>query len=73
VREVQARSAVLTFERIEALDGGRARLTGYVAFSQQGSGGGARDYRARAVLELARDGAGRLRIVRARIGRYLRA
>ena len=71
VRELQARSGFLSFERIEALDGGRARLTGYVIFSLQESGG-AREFRARTMLELARDGAGRLRIVRARLGRYLR-
>ena len=73
LRETQARSASLYFERIEALDGGRARLTGYLVFSQQAEAGDAREYRARTVLELARDGAGRLQIVSARIGRYLRS
>jgi hypothetical protein len=73
LREMQARDATLSFERIEALAGGRARLTGYIDFTQRQGRDEGRDYRARAVLELARDAAGRLRIVSARIGRYHRA
>jgi hypothetical protein len=73
LRELRSRSGDLAFDRIEALGNDRARLTGYVVFSQPQARGDARTYRARAVLELARDGAGRLRIVRARIGRYIRA
>lgn len=73
LREMQARGAALSFDRIEALAGGRARLTGTIVFTQRQGQDEARDYRARAVIELARDGAGRLRIVRARIGRYIRA
>lgn len=73
LRQAQSRGAALSFDRIEALDGGRARLTGFVIFRVQEGGGDPRVYQARAVLELARDGAGRLRIVRGRIGRYRRA
>lgn len=73
LRQAQSRGAALSFDRIEALDGGRARLTGFVIFRVQEGGGEPREYRARAMLELARDGSGRLRIVRGRIGRYRRA
>jgi len=73
LREAQSRQAALRFDRIEPLGGGRARLTGFVSFSQRRGEGDPREYRARAVLELARDGTGRLRIVSARIGRYRRA
>lgn len=72
LREMQARDAGLGFDRIEALGGGRVRLTGFVAFSQQPGEGEAVNYRARAVLELTRNSEGRLRIVRARISRYAR-
>ena len=72
LREMQSRDAGLGFDRIEALSGGRMRLTGFVAFSQPQDEGDPREYRARAVLELARDGAGRFRIVSARVARYHR-
>lgn len=71
LRELRARGGAFGFERFETLGNGRTRLTGFVAFTEQRDGG-EREYRARAVLELARDGGGRLRIVSARIARYHR-
>lgn len=72
LRELQSRDGALGFDRIEGLGNDRTRLTGFVGFSQQQGEGEAVAYRARAVLELARDVAGRLRIVSARIARYSR-
>ena len=71
LRELRARGGALGFDRIETLGNGRTRVTGFVAFNQPDEGA-AQEYRARAVLELARDGSGRLRIVSARIARYHR-
>jgi hypothetical protein len=72
LREMRSRDAALGFDRIETLAGGRVRLTGFIAFNHRPDEGEGQDYRARAVLELARDGGGRLRIVSARIARYHR-
>lgn len=72
LRELRARGGAFGFERFERLGNGRTQVTGFVAFTQQTGEGQGPEYRARAVLELARDG-GRLRIVSARIARYHRS
>jgi hypothetical protein len=68
------RSLYIVIRRIDAMAGGRLRVTGFMLLdTEPDDEGRSKRYRAHATFELAREAAGHLRIVSARVTRFIRA